>query len=77
MSDDCPAHRWLCFPLATRGGEVYSNILTRGFHWPIYFQSRRAYDYHANREEVEADLAAEKAGAERLEQEYQPEMRQA
>ena len=28
--------------------------------------------YHANREEVDADLAAERAEAEQLEQEYQP-----
>jgi len=33
--------------------------------------------YHANREEVEADLAAEKVEAERLEQEYRQSLGQA
>jgi uncharacterized protein (DUF433 family) len=33
--------------------------------------------YHANREEIEADLAAERIEADRLEQEYQQTLRQA
>jgi uncharacterized protein (DUF433 family) len=33
--------------------------------------------YHANRQEVEADLSAEKLEAERLEKEYQPAMKAA
>jgi len=33
--------------------------------------------YHANREEIEGDLAAEKLEAERLEKEYQQAVRQA
>jgi uncharacterized protein (DUF433 family) len=33
--------------------------------------------YHANREEIEADLAAEKIEADRLEQEYQQTLRRA
>ena len=31
--------------------------------------------YHANREEIEADIAAEEAEADRLEQDYDPKMR--
>lgn len=33
--------------------------------------------YHANREEIEADLTAEKMEADRLQQEYQPALRRA